>query len=53
VPANAIPGDDFPSGDVSGQYKLSVSAFMDSKSGPPYDILGYMDGPLIQVENPA
>lgn len=54
VPAFALPEDDFPAGDVSGQYKLAVSAFLNSTLGPAgYDMLGFMDGPLIQVENPV
>lgn len=37
----------------SGQYKISCSAFLNSTLGPPgYDITGYVEGPIIRIENP-
>ena len=33
--------------------KLAVSVFLNSRLGPPgYDLVGFYEGPVIQVENP-
>jgi hypothetical protein len=43
-----------PGSSVSGIYKLVVSVFLDSTLGPPgFDITGFNEGPIIQVENPV
>jgi hypothetical protein len=55
VPANILSEDQFPAGDVSGIYKLTVSAFLNSTfvGAPGYDMMGFSDAPFIQVENPV
>lgn len=51
VPAGTLqegnPGDN-----VSGIYKLVVSVFLNSDLGAPgFDMVGFSEGPIIQVEN--
>jgi len=42
-----------PGSDVSGIYKLVVSVFLDSTLGPPgFDMTGFSEGPIVQVEDP-
>lgn len=56
VPANTLPeGAPAASANApSGIYKMAISLFLDSNLGTPgYDIVGYHEGPIIQVENPA
>ncbi len=57
VAAYTLPeGNPGPSG-PSGLYKLVCSCFLNSNlvgsSGEGYDISGYMEGPVIRIENPA
>jgi len=43
-----------PGSNTSGIYKLVVSVFLDSPIGlPGYDMVGFNEGPIIQVENPV
>lgn len=42
-----------PGDNVSGIYKLTVSVFLNSNLGAPgFDMTGFNEGPIIQVENP-
>ena len=51
VPANTLPED---VGGDSGLYRLTASVFLNSSLGAPgYDMIGFSDGPVIQVENPV
>jgi hypothetical protein len=53
VPANAL-AEGNPGSNVSGIYKLVVSVFLDSTLGSPgFDMTGFNEGPIIQVENPV
>ncbi len=53
IPANALDEGD-PGSNVSGIYKLVVSVFLDSTLGNPgFDMTGFNEGPIIQVENPV
>ena len=53
VPPNALEEGD-PGSNTSGIYKLVVSVFLDSTLGPPgFDMTGFNEGPIIQVENPV
>jgi len=52
VPPNTLDEGN-PGSNVSGIYKLVVSVFLDSTLGPPgFDMTGFSEGPIIQVENP-
>jgi hypothetical protein len=43
-----------PGDNVSGIYKLVVSVFLNSDLGSPgFDMTGFNEGPIIQVENPV
>jgi hypothetical protein len=43
-----------PGSNTSGIYKLVVSVFLDSTLGQPgFDMTGFNEGPIIQVENPV
>ena len=43
-----------PGSDVSGIYKLIVAVFLNSDLGVPgYDMTGFFEGPIIQVEDPT
>jgi hypothetical protein len=43
-----------PGSNISGIYKLVVSVFLDSTLGQPgFDMTGFNEGPIIQVENPV
>jgi hypothetical protein len=53
VPPNSLDEGD-PGSNVSGIYKLVVSVFLDSTLGPPgFDMTGFNEGPIIQVEDPV
>lgn len=53
VPPNALDEGN-PGSNVSGIYKLVVSVFLDSDLGRPgFDMTGFNEGPIIQVENPV
>jgi hypothetical protein len=53
VAANTLQEGD-PNSDISGIYKLVVSVFLDSTLGPPgFDMIGFAEGPYIQVEDTA
>lgn len=42
-----------PGSNTSGIYKLVVSVFLDSPIGlPGFDMIGFHEGPIIQVEDP-
>jgi hypothetical protein len=52
VPANTLPEGD-PDSQISGIYKLVTSVFLDSTLGTPgFDMIGFSEGPFVQVENP-
>lgn len=52
IPPGALQEGD-PGSNVSGIYKLVVSVFLDSTLGSPgFDMTGFNEGPIIQVENP-
>jgi len=43
-----------PGSNTSGIYKLVVSVFLNSNLGAPgFDMTGFNEGPIIQVENPV
>jgi len=43
-----------PGTDRGGIYKLAVAVFLNSNLGAPgFDITGFLEGPIIQVENPV
>jgi hypothetical protein len=51
-PTSLAEGD--PGSNTSGIYKLVVSVFLDSTLGQPgFDMTGFNEGPIIQVENPV
>jgi hypothetical protein len=53
VPPNALDEGD-PGSNTSGIYKLVVSVFLDSTLGQPgFDMTGFNEGPIIQVEDPV
>lgn len=53
VAPGTLPEGD-PGSNVSGIYKLVVSVFLNSTLGPPgFDMIGFNEGPIIQVENPT
>ncbi len=53
VPPTALAEGD-PGSNVSGIYKLVVSVFLNSNLGNPgFDMTGFNEGPIIQVEDPA
>lgn len=53
VPANALTEGN-PGSNSSGIYKLVVSVFLNSNLGAPgFDMTGFLEGPIIQVEDPA
>ncbi|HKE50981.1 MAG TPA: hypothetical protein VKE25_05680 [Actinomycetes bacterium] len=52
VPPNTLDEGD-PGSNTSGIYKLVVSVFLDSTLGSPgFDMTGFSEGPIIQVEDP-
>lgn len=53
VPANTLAEGD-PGNDMqTGVYKIIVTVFLNSALGPVgYDMMGYTEGPIIEVENP-
>jgi hypothetical protein len=52
VPAGTL-SEGNPGSNVSGIYKLVVSVFLDSTlPAPGYDMIGFAEGPFIQIENP-
>jgi len=53
VPANTLPEGNPGPGGPSGKYKIICSCFLNSSLGPPgYDISGFVEGPVIRIENP-
>lgn len=53
VPPNALDEGN-PGSQTSGIYKLVVSVFLDSTLGAPgFDMTGFNEGPIIQVEDPT
>ncbi|MEU4292834.1 hypothetical protein AB0E63_31815 [Kribbella sp. NPDC026596] len=53
VPPNTLDEGN-PGSQTSGIYKLVVSVFLDSTLGAPgFDMTGFNEGPIIQVENPV
>lgn len=53
VPANTLPEGNPSPGGPSGKYKVLCSCFLNSSLGAPgYDISGYVEGPVIRIENP-
>ena len=52
VPAGTLPEGN-PGSEVSGIYKLVASVFLDSTlPSPGFDMVGFNEGPIIQIENP-
>jgi hypothetical protein len=52
VPPNTLQEGD-PGSNVSGIYKLVASVFLNSNLGSPgFDMTGFNEGPIIQVEKP-
>ncbi|MEO1059949.1 MAG: hypothetical protein AAFZ07_00920 [Actinomycetota bacterium] len=52
VPANTLPED--AGAARSGVYKLVTTVFLNSTLGEPgFDVIGFHEGPIIQVENPV
>jgi hypothetical protein len=52
VGTHALPEGD-PGSNVSGIYKLVVSVFLNSELGSPgFDMAGFNEGPIIQIEDP-
>lgn len=52
VRAGTLPEGD-PGSQVSGIYKLVASVFLNSNLGSPgFDMVGFNEGPIIQIENP-
>ena len=52
VPAGTLQ-EHTPDADVSGLYKLAVTVFLDSTlPGAGFDMIGFKEGPVIQVEDP-
>ena len=52
VPPNTLQEGD-PGSNVSGIYKLVAAVFLNSNLGQPgFDMTGFNEGPIIQVENP-
>ena len=52
VPPNTLDEGN-PGSNVSGIYKLVTAVFLDSTLGSPgFDMAGFLEGPIIQVENP-
>jgi hypothetical protein len=54
VPANTLQPHD-PGTDQGGIYKLVAAVFLNSNLAgtPGYDLIGFSEGPIIQVENPV
>jgi hypothetical protein len=53
VPPNALEEGN-PGSQTSGIYKLVVSVFLNSDLGAPgFDMTGFNEGPIVQVEDPA
>ena len=53
VPANTLPEGNPGAAGPSGKYKIVCSCFLNSTLGTPgYDISGYVEGPVIMIENP-
>ena len=53
VPAFALEEGD-PGSNTSGIYKLVISVFLNSTlPSPGFDMVGFNEGPIIQVEDPA
>jgi hypothetical protein len=53
VPPNTLAEGD-PGSQTSGIYKLVVAVFLNSNLGQPgFDMTGFNEGPIIQVENPV
>ncbi len=54
VPAHTLPEENPGDPYHSGLYKIIVTVFLNSELGEPgYDMMGYAEGPIIKVENPA
>jgi hypothetical protein len=53
VPPNSLD-EHAPGTDVGGIYKLVVAVFLNSNLGRPgFDMIGFNEGPIVQVENPV
>jgi hypothetical protein len=53
IPPAALDEGD-PGSNISGIYKLVVSVFLNSNLGiPGFDMTGFNEGPIIQVESPV
>jgi hypothetical protein len=52
VPAFTLPEEDPGNLNEAGLYKITVTTFLDSALGGPYDMIGFAEGPIIKVEDP-
>ncbi|GIF02174.1 hypothetical protein [Paractinoplanes rishiriensis] len=53
VPAGTLPEENLGDPERSGVYKIIVTAFLNADLGKPgYDMMGYVEGPIIKVEDP-
>lgn len=54
VGAGTLPEGNPGAAGPSGKYKLACSCFLNSSWGPPgYDITGFVEGPIVRIENPV
>jgi hypothetical protein len=53
VPPFTLPEENPGNPNQSGIYRTSVTTFLDSSLGGPYDMIGFADGPGIKVEDPG
>lgn len=52
IPANTLPeGNPFP-GQPSGVYKIVCTVFLNSAVSGGFDIAGFLEGPVVRVEDP-
>ena len=53
VPPNKL-AEGNPGSEISGIYKLVAAVFLNSDLGDPgFDMTGFNEGPIIQIENPV
>jgi hypothetical protein len=52
IPAPSPLEEHVPGTAQSGIYKLAVAVFLDGAVPGPFDMIGFKEGPMIQVENP-
>jgi hypothetical protein len=52
VPPVTLPEEDPGNPNEAGIYKITVTTFLDSAIGGPFDMIGFAEGPTIKVEDP-